>query len=180
MDVAVVCVNICLPWFVYQEPEKHLTLSIIGVYSLIIQWVYFCPRCMINVISACKVTPRLTVSRNFTHFFSSNSWSTCRCARFTSHSHKWCFLRSIFVSLRLDINTNTRPPWQVSLANRSSPEVMATGTGWEIWRWRLVGLTLQPSTTFLSLIFTPTLINTLWPDVFVIRWVIGERCLLII
>lgn len=175
------CVNICFSWFLYLEPEKHLTLSIAGAVWSSSGSIFDLPAWLMSS-PECNVIPRLTLSPNFTPFFSPiyNSWSRCKCSTCTSRTHKRFFLRSIFVSLRLDINTNTEPPWQVSLSNQCSPEAMATETRWEIRRWHSLGLTIQPGSAFLSLISAPSLINTLWPDVLVIRLVIGELCCLLI
>lgn len=117
----------------------------------------------------CKVRPRLTVSLNFTHFFHLKQLDYIKMYNTYLIRSKRCLLRSIFVSLCLDIHTSAQAPWQVSLGNQCSPEAMATGTRWEIRRWRSVGLTLQPGSAFLSLISTPTLIKppdlmSLWSD----------------
>lgn len=134
------CVNICFSWFVYLEPEKHLTLSITGAVWSSSGSIFDLPAWLMSS-PECNVIPCLTLSPNFTpFFFIYNSWSTCRCSTCTSHTHKRFFLCSIFVSLRLDINTNTEPPWQVSLSNQCSPEAMATEGRWEIRRMTVVGL----------------------------------------
>lgn len=161
------CANICLSWFVYQQPEKHLTLLITGVCSLIGS-IFDLPAWLMSS-PGCKVIPRLTVSPNFSRFCSFKTAGVHEDVQHIAHTHKRCFLRSIFVSLCLDINTNTEAPWQLSLGNQCSPEVMATGTRWGIRRWRSVSLTHQPGSAFLSLISTPTLIKpsdlmSLWSD----------------